>query len=886
MGYRNFPGAKWWKFDFHAHTPASDDFEEHYPPSSNDEITPESWLIRFMHEGIDCVAVTDHNSGDWIGELQETLEWMRESQHQDYRPLVLFPGVEITAFGGVHILAIFGPERSQQDIIALMGAVQFEGTPGKSDGVTIKSIPDVVDIITRRGGVAIPAHADLPNGLFQELGGNDLRSVLGNANLHAMEVINDCYVPPQLYTEQKLQWSRVKGSDTHFKTDDRFGSFSWVKMDEPSMEGLRLALTDNDASVSCQTDIDPNRHAEWTIEKLTVTNAKYVGRPRSVECVFSPYLNAIIGGRGTGKSTLLELIRLTLQRKDDIPQRLIEENKKYYDARGNDGLLLPSSQLSLICRKGAVRYRLTWEAESNSSNIEELKEGIWTRAPGEIRSLFPTHIYSQKQIFELAGEPSALLDIIDEAPDVKKAEYEEEKRGLENRYRQIGHRIQELDQILGEENRLQGELNDFLRQIRQIEDSGHREALQNFRTRQQQNSDISNLEKEWATITDQIGEISNKITPPTINSNIYQNHPDMLSALISNNQKWEELHQKLKALSHEASTILSQWENQKTAAAWMRDLTQDMERHKEVIETLTEQSIDPDLYPELLEKHRNLETSLRDMDAHRSTRLGLIAERGAILRRLTENREKLTERRQSFLANVLQGNTSVKIKVEPFGEEWDSIEKSLRNILGLDSGYNRDFESLRHTYTNANDGNTDLLKDRILKTRAGIEQPQDGRLTERLRRLSQDSISSLELWLPTDDLDITFGYNNQPIEQGSPGQKTAALLAFILSYGDDPLLLDQPEDDLDNELIYKLVVQQLKQIKTKRQVIVITHNANIVVNADAEMVLPLKIAKGQTVVHEPASLQRKQVRESICDVLEGGRQAFRLRYKRINLEQP
>ncbi len=886
MRYRDFPGAKWWKCDFHAHTPASDDCKDHFPPNSNDAVTPESWLIRFMQEGIDCVAITDHNCGNWISNLQETLKWMKESQHPEYKPLVLFPGVEITAFGGVHILAIFGPERTQQDIVALMGAVRYEGTPGKSDGVTIESIPDVVDIITRLGGIAIPAHVDFPNGLFQELSGNDLRSVLGNANISAMEVINDSFEPPQLYTEKNLQWSRVRGSDTHFKRDDRFESFTWVKMDEPSMEGLKLALTDNDASVNCNLEVDPNRHAEWTIEKLKVTDAKYLGRPRSVECGFSPFLNAIIGGRGTGKSTLLELIRLTLQRKDNIPQRLIEENKKYYDSKSNEGLLLRSSKISLICRKGTARYRLKWESETSIPTIEEFKEEEWTLAPGEIRSLFPAHIYSQKQIFELAGEPSALLDIIDEAPEVKKSEYEEEKRRLENRYRQTGHKIQELDQILGDENRLQGELNDLSRQIRQIENSGHREALKTFRTRRQQSGDINGLEKDWEAIANQLGEFSNNITPPTISSDIYQDHPDMLSALISNNQKWEELQQKIKVLSLEANTIVSEWISQKAAAAWMRELTQDMDRHQEVIAALSEQNIDPNLYPELLEQHRTLKNTLREMDAHRSSRLELMAEKEETFARLKENREKLTERRQSFLASVLQGNSSVKIKVEPFGESWDSIEESLRNILSLDTGYNRDLESLEHTYSNGDDPKIDFLKDRILKIRAGTEQPIDGRLTERLRRLTLDSISSLEMWLPTDDLDITFGPNNQPIEQGSPGQKTAALLAFILSYGDEPLLLDQPEDDLDNELIYKLVVEQLKQIKTKRQIIVITHNANIVVNADAEMVLPLKIIKGQTVVHEPASLQRKQVRESICNVLEGGRHAFMLRYKRINLEQP
>ena len=153
-----------------------------------------------------------------------------------------------------------------------------------------------------------------------------------------------------------------------------------------------------------------------------------------------------------------------------------------------------------------------------------------------------------------------------------------------------------------------------------------------------------------------------------------------------------------------------------------------------------------------------------------------------------------------------------------------------------------------------------------------------------MKSLPQESMSDLILWFPGDDLEVTFGPKNQQIEQGSPGQKTAALLAFILSYGDEPLLLDQPEDDLDNELIYKLIVKQLRETKSKRQVIVVTHNANIVVNGDAEMVLPLEVGGGETHVRRAASIQEKEVRQTICNILEGGQQAFEQRYKRIHLE--
>lgn len=116
--------------------------------------------------------------------------------------------------------------------------------------------------------------------------------------------------------------------------------------------------------------------------------------------------------------------------------------------------------------------------------------------------------------------------------------------------------------------------------------------------------------------------------------------------------------------------------------------------------------------------------------------------------------------------------------------------------------------------------------------------------------------------------------------------KTAALLAFLLSYGDEPLILDQPEDDLDNHLIYDLIVTQLREIKRRRQVIVVTHNANIVVNGDAEFVIALTTPPrgGQTYPEAMGSLQEKRVRRTICDVMEGGEKAFEQRYRRIALE--
>jgi hypothetical protein len=181
----------------------------------------------------------------------------------------------------------------------------------------------------------------------------------------------------------------------------------------------------------------------------------------------------------------------------------------------------------------------------------------------------------------------------------------------------------------------------------------------------------------------------------------------------------------------------------------------------------------------------------------------------------------------------------------------------------------------------------DELKTGIAKIRNGDESiVRDHRFAVYIQGLPPDNLDRLDCWFPEDSLEVQYseseGSRFKPVKQGSPGQKTAALLAFILSYGQEPLILDQPEDDLDNHLIYDLIVTQLRKIKQKRQVIVVTHNANIVVNGDAENVIALDVRKGQTRIICQGSLQEKKVRHEICRVMEGGKEAFDLRYKRIS----
>ena len=123
-----------------------------------------------------------------------------------------------------------------------------------------------------------------------------------------------------------------------------------------------------------------------------------------------------------------------------------------------------------------------------------------------------------------------------------------------------------------------------------------------------------------------------------------------------------------------------------------------------------------------------------------------------------------------------------------------------------------------------------------------------------------------------------------PLERLSVGQKGTVYLCLKLATQtfSQPLLFDQPEDDLDNEFIIKELVEIFRDIKLFRQVILVTHNANLVVNGDTEQVIVAENKDGKLHYH-PGSLENSETNKAIRRILEGGDEAFRRRERRYNL---
>jgi len=914
----NWNGARWWRFDFHTHTPASDDYGKNRPNQNElKKRTPSDWLLDYMRAGIDCVAVTDHNSGAWIDLLKQALVTLEQGQPDDYRPIHIFPGVEISVNGGIHVLGILGADTTTADIDSLLGAVEFRGTKGGSDAVTTKTVPEVVTAIARAGGVAVPSHVDQANGLFQ-LSGQTLQQALDCKDIFAMEVVDRNATKPGAYSASKLSWTEVLGTDSHHPSgtpgQQYPGShFTWVKMGEdPGIEGLRLALLDGQLSV-LRSDVasgDPNAHARLAIQSIEVDKARYMGRPSAFALSLNPWMNAIIGGRGTGKSTMVEFMRLALRRDKELPEALKGDFAKYaevYRSRDASGLLGDDAAIRLTYRKDGALFRVQWDVGGSLDSIQQQTEQGWEPTEGDIRQRFPVRMYSQKQIFQMARTPLALLAIIDDAPEVDCSAWKTRWTTEENQYLSLRAKIREIQGGLSDEPRLKGELDDVKRQLAVFEESGHAETLKALQKRRRQLRAVEEWESGLGDVGNRLRGLAEDITPENLEESGFdraaEEDAELLALAQQAHKSIQEIIDQVKALASRADVAVGEWSRQKTSSRWKTAAEKAVADYEKLRERLENEGVeDPSAYGMLVQRRQQIEGQLKQLQGHRDQIAELEKQAVACLGRVAELRRDITKKREKFLGDTLTGNAHVRISIIPYGAK-EPVESEFRQLIQRDGGgFEKDIGStdgegiLGALY--AGEPNADTMQERLENLKANIRsiaadperaQVADRRFAAHLGKLPPEALDRLDLWFPEDAPDVEYSpagdrQSFRPIHEGSPGQKTAALLAFLLTYGDEPLILDQPEDDLDNHLIYDLIVTQLREIKRNRQIIVVTHNANIVVNGDAELVIALASGNGQTQIEAEGCLQQRSVRQTICQVMEGGEKAFEERYRRIALE--
>lgn len=920
MQVTNF-GSQWWKFDFHTHTPASCDYGR--GDASYKNITPEQWLEMAMKVGLDCVAVTDHNTGEWIDKLKATYAKLQKTNEKPswFKELIIFPGVEITvgeSSSRIHLLGIFDPTTNSQTITSLLGAFGIHSGFGDSESTaTSSSFIDVLKKIETAGGIAIPAHIDGAKGFLHKKNTLTPEIKASLQNVIAAEFCNlNSFSESNIELRNMLlKVAKIAGSDAH-RHEDLGKYFSWVKMAEPAnIHGLRLALMDYEFSVKNQTE-NPNQIPDIYISDLEIRSMKHCGRNPSKPFIvnFHPHFNALIGGRGTGKSTVIESIRIASRRDmnlDKIAPSINKDLINFKELDRNKGVMLENTEILIGFYRRGEKYRLRWRQDGTGAVLELQNKLEWKEVPqGDIIERFPLSIYSQKQINEMASNPIGLLNVID--ANINKTEWEQRWKATRSQFFQLKERQRELTQQLSNEAQLSVQLADIESDLKQYEEKGHAEILQQYQKYSQQLSSLPD-EEVFNNFINFISNASNSIGLSDFPEHLFDLS---LSDELNIRQIHSETEQKLQSVAKELSNLAkrveqiqkeyqlnmqqSDWfKKGQTSALNYTTLASEYEKRDSKFSLA--------MYGEWVEKRNTLQRQAKRLTSIRKELKHNQLQISKSITDLLGMRNELLNRRQKFIHEVLGNNIFVRMQLVAFGDS-STVEEEYRNLLGLqenlfvNSIYDHDSKQglllnlidWEVNQTSQHDllGIVENIKNKTKELSDGTNKDAHGSFIKRLQNTLENNPSvfdQLEIWWPEDLLKVEYLKDSntnkfEDIERGSAGQKAAAILAFLLSYGAEPLVIDQPEDDLDNALINDLIVRQIHRNKDKRQLIIATHNPNIVVNGDAELIHVFGFKDGQVQLQEQGGLSEDKVREAVCDIMEGGRAAFAKRYQRINRE--
>lgn len=909
-----YPGARWWKVDFHAHSPASFDFGAEEGKVATVSTSYRDWLLAYMRSGVDALVIADHNSHEGIDKARTALSALRDENLDEFRELALLSGIEFTVDGGYHLLGVFDVDTPSEDINGLLHVCGYTAERGSSLGTTKMSFAEVVEQIIQKGGLAIPAHADVAKGLFA----HDLRNQedLDQSNhIVAVEVVT----PDGEEKADKRGWIKVLGSDAHHLDSSGCpdgieakypGShFTWVKMEEPNLFGIKLALSDGEQSVkpARQGDPNPNDFAHSMIQSVVVGKGD-----SQATYTFGPWMNTIIGGRGVGKSTVIELVRLVMGRFGDLPKELRVDGQWFSPQPGKNTSARfwnRDTRVEVHLVRLGRTYRVVWDGSQPDEPIIELLIGAsWQREGGAPRDRFALLINSQKQIYETARDPQSLLKAIDDQPSIDYVTWKEGFDELCGQYRTQRSEINELNVKIASEDRLNGELSDIraeLEHVTKLRDSPEARELDRLTKEEQDAARFESvavrLEEAAGTLLEEFADLRPEQEAPA----------EQITAGDKAGEEWPaEQTRRLAvvrayAAFEEATQVLCEsresWEAVESESPRKKRI-EELDSHLNPVND----EIDPPSHVEdpneansrLVAARNERETALEEIEQAKKRRQRVVQDAQRTLDRIVEQRADLTKRRSDLATSL--SNNDLKLRVLAQADD-TGLEAELRGLVQKSSSFDPVFGDaglpvvLEHQFRPGRDNRVAELKKLLLelqelggaapllKKHSGISFDQ--RFFTHLSSLDPHAFETeVNLWFPEDHLRVQYRQEGErglsEIDEGSPGQKTAALLAVILQLSNDPLLLDQPEDDLDNKLIYDLVVTTLKRIKTSRQVIVVTHNANVVVNADAEHVTILRHGPVPE-VESHGSIQRADMKRSICLIMEGGEPAFAARYKRL-----
>ena len=902
------PGARWFKADLHSHTiddhPGSRAKLPHGINGPLDsEQTISAYARRFLQSavarGVHVLGVTPHSPR--VGEGAETsavwriVEEWNSGADDDGIPFrekvyAVFPGFEPSlkqGNRGLHLLFLFDPEIGRSNYLKAFDLVMGGVSPwreetlrvsNKSCEVAFAELRDFHDRECSNGGygqcqwryIVLAPHIEADKGLLGAQKAQILELFehgevagleLGDGKLPEHTVKNRSWLVDGM---AEFRQAFFHGSDA-YTVNDIGKRHTWLKLASPRIEALRQVFIASDSRIRLGykkgtdgglTEIpDPPdvtiSMRPW-LKSVTVTGgASFFGTTgkgkRGTRFDLSPDLTCIIGGSMTGKSTFLDGLRLNINAQLPDDDALAKQVK----ARGRERFLGGSPEVTLEC------------------------PGRDTTA--KLREQWPAVFYTQNELQRLAQNPEGVEDILARLVVAEKQIIRSIKNQLSEIDRELSDaakRLSKLYEDLADAEQAFERSRSAAAELASFSDAGV-EKLNRVSSNVRRWQEFEKAARELSINLDRVMDSAEAVDLPENDDSLTNAVQDAgrLAHVVDLRARWHRIRDSIKSARDELAD----------ANVATRSITDTLEAHQRVVRV----QVDRELAGRGLDGARinqlqaiNHQASLLgSYEAHLNQVRETLAVAEDSLETLLADRQGLVDQQRSAFDRVIetvlsQFNGRISARRIDDGHK-DNLDKFLRglNQRGITRWWNDLTDEQQPTPQ-------ELIKklDANKLTDVGMSTVVQGTFRQCLTLSNRRELAALRcrdryvLELKTDDGRL------RRLDDLSGGQRVSLLLSLLLeTYDERPLVIDQPEDELDNRFLFETMLPALKRLKGRRQIIMATHNANIVVNGDADQVIQLEATANRGHVAQAGAIEDPAVRDAIVRTVDGGDEAFRLR---------
>lgn len=922
-------GAHFFRCDFQVHSPRDRQWTGQARVTDEERAEYATSLIAACREkGLDAIAVTDHHDMAFIpfvrqAALQETDAMGSPLQGRDR--IVVFPGIELTLAVPCQAILLLDADFEDNRFDAVLTALTITSAPPNEAKTIQTERLDHIDSL-KALKIKLDEHSWLKDRyiILPNVSGEGKFSLLrsGMAPKYKdmpcvggyLDGSRDGLKPGTLniIAGKEKAWGNkriacIQTSDNRREDHADLGKHSsWIKWASPTAEALRQACLAQESRIS---DSEPSVPS-IVITSISVQNSSFLG---PLELAFNPQYNALIGGRGTGKSTILEYLRWALC---DQPPAGSDDDTPDYQARRSrliEGTLKPlGATVDVTFTLNGVPHSVR---RSSKDGIVQIKVGDDELRPcseNEVRTLLPVQAYSQKQLSNVSVRLDELARFISAPIRTELGQLErqmgEQSEKLRKSYstRQRQKAIEkdaarvalEVRSYQEQASKIRASLGGLAEEDRSLLDlsSQYDRAEQAVDARRHRLIDAGTridqlLELAGGEVRGELTELPEEFPEKALVEELSAEYGVLVAEIADalrgarlkidrateerDGSKWSAWNARLVAYRQSYSTALEKSSAHKDRMEQMKELEAKVAALQRELTRLSDELLSLQKAGESFKAEQDqLHDLRRQRDALIQAQCDALTERSGGAIRAIVRRYSNANLFSDLMRERLSGSGIRKDRIEQIAESVLNAEDPHRTWIGT----LEDLETLAN-FDPAKDS-TEHLPETPILTSAGATKADCEKLAS---KLTPDDWLSLSLTEITSE--PRFEYRSREGEyinfsNASSGQQATALLRTLLNQAGPPLLIDQPEEDLDNPVMQE-IVEQIWAAKKRRQLIFVSHNANLVVNGDAELVAWCEYRKagdqsGGKIAGEGA-IDIPDIREAIKRIMEGGAAAFNLR---------